>query len=86
MRLRTKPVNAQGKLQTSKSQRTTTEEEESIAVATRDARFRIYSCVFCQFVRDNLSESELTEKSDTSSDVFESKYLYHLMSVHGLRR
>lgn len=58
---------------------------------TRQARFRIYSCAFCEFVRENTTEIEPGVKEDQGSagglpDAFESKYLYHMASVHGLRR
>lgn len=65
--------------------------------AETEARFRIYSCVFCEFVRDNLSDADLCGEDDEvcrekntfnedSGAAFEAKYLYHLSSVHGLRR
>ena len=45
----------------------------------------VYSCAFCEFVQDILDD--VGENGVFSSDpLFESKYLFHLMSVHGLEK
>lgn len=56
-------------------------------ISTREARYRIYSCVFCEFVRDNLSgaDEDLTLGS-MKDPIFEAKYLHHLKAFHSLER
>jgi hypothetical protein len=44
---------------------------------TREIRYEIYSCAFCDFVKSSM-ETELLEPID------EKKYLFHLKHVHNL--
>ena len=62
-------------------------ESGQLADSTREARFRIYSCVFCEFVRENTSETDEDQNRGTMRDpIFEAKYLHHLKTYHSLER
>ncbi len=60
---------------------------ERSALSTREGRMKIYSCVFCEFVQENLPDIDENLENGTFNDpAFEAKYLYHLRSVHGLEQ
>ena len=44
---------------------------------TREVRYDIYSCAFCEFVRSSMETEELEA-------IDEKKYLFHLKHVHNL--
>ena len=52
----------------------------------KDARMRVYSCVFCEFIQANHFEIESEEHDLTLDRAFEAKYLFHLRTVHGLEK
>ncbi len=71
-----------------------TEEQSSImsqeksALSTKEGRMKVYSCVFCEFVQNNLPDAGEVDSDDgkLADSAFEAKYLYHLRSVHSLDR
>lgn len=61
--------------------------QEKSALATKEGRMKVYSCVFCEFVQNNLADIEENSENGMIGDpAFEAKYLYHLRSVHSLDR
>jgi hypothetical protein len=44
---------------------------------TKEVRFEIYSCAFCEFVQNSMMFEELEA-------IDEKKYLFHLKHVHNL--
>ncbi len=44
---------------------------------TKEVRFEIYSCAFCEFVQNSMMTEELEA-------IDEKKYLFHLKHVHNL--
>ena len=59
---------------------------------TKKGRSRVYSCAFCEFIKENFDQegmevsNNITEESDIMDRAFEAKYLYHLDTVHSLRK
>ena len=66
----------------------TTSSSESLTFEKqkKDARMRVYSCVFCEFIQTNLFEIESEENDCTIDRAYEAKYLFHLRTVHGLEK
>lgn len=62
--------------------------QERSALATKEGRMNVYSCVFCEFVQNNLPDAAEVDSDDGKlvDSAFEAKYLYHLRSVHSLDR
>lgn len=61
--------------------------QERSGLSTKAGRLKIYSCVFCEFVQNNLADiDENTETGTLGGPAFEAKYLYHLRTVHALER
>jgi hypothetical protein len=62
--------------------------QERSALSTKEGRMKVYSCVFCEFVQDNLPGVGEVDSDDGKlvDSAFEAKYLYHLRSVHSLDR
>jgi len=62
--------------------------EERSALSTKEGRMKVYSCVFCEFVQNNLPDVREVDSDDGKlvDSAFEAKYLYHLRSVHSLDR
>jgi hypothetical protein len=57
--------------------------QEKSTLATKEGRWKIYVCVFCEFVQKNISGiDEDAETGILRDKAFEAKYLYHLRSVH----
>ncbi len=46
---------------------------------TKEVRYEIYSCAFCEFVQNSMG----TERLEA---IDEKKYLFHLKHVHNLER
>jgi hypothetical protein len=83
-----KAMNREEQVQEQQQEKSATMSQEKNALASKEGRMKVYSCVFCEFVQNNLPEVGEVDSEDGKlvDSAFEAKYLYHLRSVHSLDR